>query len=243
MNRTPSNPIEDPNQRRKLAAALLCLVLLSIEATGVYTSSYYNKTPYHTSALKGSEWVHELIKGHPGRIYHELGMRKSVFLKFVEELREAGMTDSRYVLLEEKAAIFLYMSVTGLRIGHVGERFQHAANTISGYFCDVLNTVTSPQFYHKFVCLPRVDDPLSPHISQDPKRYPYFRNCLGALDRTHIDACPAAEDRDSARNRKGRITQNTLAATCLLVPLMSSNIRVPHMLIGSIDVASSDIVP
>jgi hypothetical protein len=51
MNRTPSNPIEDPNQRRKLAAALLCLVLLSIEATGVYTSSYYNKTPYHTSAL------------------------------------------------------------------------------------------------------------------------------------------------------------------------------------------------
>jgi transposase len=74
-------------------------------------------------------------------------MRLNVFLKFVEELREAGMRDSRHVTMEEKAAIFLYMSVTGLRIRHAGERFQRSKDTISKYFLQVLTTVSSNPFY------------------------------------------------------------------------------------------------
>jgi hypothetical protein len=115
-------------------------------------------------------------------------------------------------MVEEQAAIFLYMSVTGLRCRHVGERFQHALGTISGYFVDTLNTVCSPQFYCKYVHLPSSHDDVLHHISGNPKRDPYFKDCLGALDGTYIDACPAAEDRDTARNRKGRVTQNVLAA-------------------------------
>ena len=42
-----------------------------------------------------------------------------------------GHGDSKYVTLEEQLAIFLYTSVTGLSIRHVGERFQRANGTIS----------------------------------------------------------------------------------------------------------------
>ena len=58
-------------------------------------------------------------------------MRLPVFLALVSELRTiCGLEDSRHVTLEQ-LAIFLYMSVTGLSIQQVGERFQHSNETIS----------------------------------------------------------------------------------------------------------------
>ena len=97
----------------------------------LYTSTYYWKQPYHTSKLSGHAWVLELMHGHPDRIRNELGMRLHVFLAFVADLRLYGLRDTRYIAVEEQAAIFLYMCVTGLKIRHVGERFQHANATIS----------------------------------------------------------------------------------------------------------------
>ena len=67
----------------------------------------------------------------PDRIYTELGMRLHVFMAFVLKLQLCGLADSREVLLEEQAAIFLYMCVTGLAVQHLGERFQHTSATIS----------------------------------------------------------------------------------------------------------------
>jgi hypothetical protein len=55
-----------------------------------------------------------------------------VFLTLVHELRVvAGLEDSCHVTLDEQVAIFLYMSVTGLSVQHVGERFQRSNETIS----------------------------------------------------------------------------------------------------------------
>jgi hypothetical protein len=92
---------------------------------------YHMKEPYHTSILSGYAWVQELLHGHPERIRTELGVHKDVFNALIEELRSMGHGDSKYVMLEEQLAIFLYTSVTGLSIRHVGERFQRANGTIS----------------------------------------------------------------------------------------------------------------
>jgi hypothetical protein len=84
-------------------------------ATFLYAQPLYWKQDYHTSALTGEAWVKELILGHPDRIYTELGVRLHVFTAFVAELRICGMSDSRNgITLEEQAAIFLYMCITGL---------------------------------------------------------------------------------------------------------------------------------
>jgi hypothetical protein len=206
------NALDDPETREDLALLLLCLFLICIDANKEELAHIADPQPYHTSALTGAAWVNELVNGHPDRIYHELGMRSEVFLEFVSKLRSVGLGNGRWVMLEEKAGIFLYMSVTGLRIRHVGERFQRSVETVSRAFREVLFAVSSDPFYSQYVHLPTSQDPISPHIRDNPKRYPLFKDCLGALDGTHIDACPAKEDRDTARNRKGRITQNVLAA-------------------------------
>jgi hypothetical protein len=101
------------------------------EAVLEYSSSFYNKQDYHTSALSGHAWVLELLSGHPKRIQCELGVRLHVFQKLLTTLRQQGFQDTREVTLEEQMSIFLYMCVTGLTVRHVGERFQRANNTIT----------------------------------------------------------------------------------------------------------------
>jgi hypothetical protein len=92
---------------------------------------YHMKEPYHTSILSGYAWVQELLHGHPERIRTELGVHKEVFHALIGKLQSMGHGDTKYVKLEEQLAIFLYTSVTGLSIRHVGERFQRANGTIS----------------------------------------------------------------------------------------------------------------
>ncbi|TFK26849.1 hypothetical protein FA15DRAFT_548332, partial [Coprinopsis marcescibilis] len=95
---------------RLLAAAAFLLNVVTV-ATQLYASPLYWKQPYHNSKLSGAEWVDELIKGHPKRIWSELGMRLHMFLIFMHELQVlCNLTDSQNgVTLNEQAAIFLYM--------------------------------------------------------------------------------------------------------------------------------------
>lgn len=70
----------------------------------------------------------------------------------------------------------------------------------------------SPPFYNKYVHLPHEDDPIPSEIRQNPKFYPFFKDALGAIDGTHINCTPSAEQQQAARDRKGALTTNCLAA-------------------------------
>jgi hypothetical protein len=75
-----------------------------------------------------------------------------------------------------------------------------------------LKALSSPPFYTAYVHLPNADAPVPAEIRQNTKWFPYFQMVLGAIDGTHIPCTPSANDRALARNRKGEITQNCLAA-------------------------------
>jgi hypothetical protein len=89
------------------------------------------RIPYHTSALSGAGWVHELLNGHPRRIRVELGIYRSTFTLLVKAMDKLGVQSSRHVSIEEQVSIFLYTAVTGLTCAHVGERFQRSSSTIA----------------------------------------------------------------------------------------------------------------
>lgn len=114
----------------KYMALVISIVLTATNAMLLVLSSN-DPEPYHTSALSGEDWVLELLSGHPERIRCELGVHSEVFVQLVGELRAIGHSNSKFVSLEEQVAIFLYTSVTGLSIRHVGERFQRSNETIS----------------------------------------------------------------------------------------------------------------
>ncbi|CAL8150523.1 unnamed protein product [Prunus armeniaca] len=49
-------------------------------------------------------------------------------------------------------------------------------------------------------------------IRESTRFYPYFKDCIGAIDGTHIPAMMRGRDVSSYRNRHGKISQNVLAA-------------------------------
>ena len=71
--------------------------------------------------------------------------------------------------------------------------------------------VVSPTFYNCYVKLPPTDQ-TPPEIRDDPKLYPFFKDCRGAIDGTHIEAFVPDEAMARYRNRKGYLSQNVLAA-------------------------------
>lgn len=80
------------------------------------------------------------------------------------------------------------------------------------YFKQMLKFFSSPPFYTDYVRLPDVNDPIPPEIRQNPKFFPFFKDALGAIDGTHINCTPTAEQRQAIRDRKGALTTNCLAA-------------------------------
>ena len=70
---------------------------------------------------------------------------------------------------------------------------------------------SSPPFYTTYVRLPTAEDPVPPRIADDPRFFPFLKDTVGAIDGTHISVTPSAEERQTARDRKGGISQNCLA--------------------------------
>lgn len=49
-------------------------------------------------------------------------------------------------------------------------------------------------------------------IRQNPKLYPFFKDCIGAVDGSHYESCPPGHLTEVFRNRKGVVTTNVMAA-------------------------------
>ncbi|TFK17249.1 hypothetical protein FA15DRAFT_551557, partial [Coprinopsis marcescibilis] len=92
--------------------------------------------------------------------------------------------------------------VTGMSLCHDGERFQCSNETVSRYFCTVLDAVSTGPFYAKYVWLPNASDSIPDFIANSTKFFPFFQHALGAMDSTHINCCPSSLQRAAARNRK-----------------------------------------
>ena len=112
--------------------------------------------------------------------------------------------------VEEQEQVMMFMAIVGHGYSNrqVQERYQHSGETVSRYFKCVLDACL--HLYREFVCQPASVTPL--YILGNPKFYPYFENCIGAIDGSHIDAFVKEEEAFRFRNRKGTLTQNVLAA-------------------------------
>jgi hypothetical protein len=53
---------------------------------------------------------------------------------------------------------------------------------------------------------PAVDYPAHPRLRNDPKMWPYFKDCIGAVDGFHIHAHIPYSEQGPWRNRKGFIS-------------------------------------
>jgi hypothetical protein len=126
----PIRPVAySPHNLAILQAAAMLTIFLYYEMVEYVTGCC--PTPYHTSSLSGSDWVQELLSGHPECIWTELGVHQGTFILLIKSLQMLGLQSLCHVSIEEQLSIFLYTMVTGLPCTHVGECFQQSSDTIT----------------------------------------------------------------------------------------------------------------
>ena len=133
-----------------------------------------------------------------------------VFKKLVAILKdERFLKPSDLVSVEQQVLIFLYIAGNNASNRMAQERFQHSGETVSRHFHAVLKALV--KLSGRYIHLPN-QTVIPPEIISNAKFYPYFKNCLGAIDGTHIPATVRTEEQAAFRNRKGVLSQNVLAA-------------------------------
>ena len=165
--------------------------------------------PQHNSVLTGQINLQELLLTEStARFKNVTRMDRFTFQSLLLLLEtHGGLSDSKYVSAGEKILSFILVP-TGNSNREINERWQHSGSTISLLVHEVAETFKRCQQY--FWCPVKRDGPTQPEIAQNPKFGPYFANCIGALDGTHIPAIvPSAEQRPF-RNRTKQVSQNIL---------------------------------
>ncbi|OIT28137.1 hypothetical protein A4A49_59151, partial [Nicotiana attenuata] len=182
-----------------------CVLLVSI--IGKYLGIGPKERVYR-SILTRADFIKDLIEGHFRGCYDLLRMNVGCFLQLADEMKTRGLlTDSRTIKVEEQMAIFVFTLAHNERNIVVQNRFQHSGETISRYFNKCLKACLRLGKYY----VKQAGKGVPQEISSNPLFYPWFKDCIGAIDGTHIPAFVSMEDQPRYRNRKGVLSQNILA--------------------------------
>ncbi|KAG8363101.1 hypothetical protein BUALT_BualtUnG0004500 [Buddleja alternifolia] len=175
-----------------------------------YERLYLLKTPCRNSKMSGHAYVMELMNANPTRCYDMFRMKPDVFITFNNTLMEnCGLKHSRYLSAYEQVAIFLHIIAHGITSRVAAEKFQHSGETISKVFHRVLKAIC--KLGVEIIAPPNFDE-VPPEILHNPKYYPFFKDCIGAIDGTHIEACIPIPQQIPYRGKKVEPTQNVIAA-------------------------------
>ncbi|KAL5728327.1 hypothetical protein ACHQM5_001425 [Ranunculus cassubicifolius] len=120
------------------------------------------------------------------------------------------LVDTRNVKIEEQVAEFLHTVGHNIKNRVINHSFMRSGETISRYFHTVLKAVLSLQ--NDLMKQPTSDDLTPPKIQNNRRFSPWFKNCVGAIDGTHIRVSVPESIRNRFRGRKVFPTQNVLAA-------------------------------
>ncbi|XP_070022218.1 uncharacterized protein [Nicotiana sylvestris] len=165
------------------------------------------KERVHRSILTEAKFIKDLIEGHSRECYDLLCMNVGCFLQLADEMKTRGLLiDSRTVRVEEQLAIFLFTLAHNKRNRVIQNRFQHSGETISHYFNKCLKVCLRLEKYY----VKQAGKDVPQEISSNPLFYPWFKDCIGAIDETHIPVLVSMEDQSRYRNRKGILSQNVL---------------------------------
>ncbi|KAJ0965322.1 hypothetical protein J5N97_026460 [Dioscorea zingiberensis] len=136
-------------------------------------------------------------------------MEPHIFRALVDRLRERSLLhNSKRTTVEEQVAMFMYTLAHNASNRDVQERFQHSAETVSRYFGKVLKAVN--RLAREYIQPPSTIT--SPVIQDSRKFFPYFKDCVGAIDGTHIPITISLALQDPYRNRKQTLSQNVMVA-------------------------------
>ncbi|GLT83173.1 hypothetical protein SLE2022_014780 [Rubroshorea leprosula] len=139
-----------------------------------------------------------------------IGTGPRAFLQFCDILeREGGLQPTRRATIEEQVAKTLYILAKNAKNRSIQFWFRRSGETTSRHFHSVLRAIIAVE--EKFIKQPDGSQ-IPVEIMSSSRFYPYFKDCVGAIDGTHIRVKVSPLDAPKYRGRKEYPTQNVLAA-------------------------------
>ncbi|XP_072151850.1 protein ALP1-like [Setaria viridis] len=138
-----------------------------------------------------------------------LRLNRAKFFRFCNLFRDRGLLeDTIHCCVEQQVVMFLNTVGHNLRNRVVGTNFDRSGETVSRYFNRVLRAVG--ELRGELIRPPPLETPTK--IQGNHKWDPYFKDCNGAIDGTHVRASVPKDMELSFRGRKSYASQNVMAA-------------------------------
>ncbi|WCJ38260.1 hypothetical protein M5689_019332 [Euphorbia peplus] len=156
--------------------------------------------------------MQELLNGHEKRCFNMFRMTQSMFRQLCKDLEHKyNLFPSDRMSVLEKVGIFVWILSKGASNRDAQERFQYSGETVSRIFKEVLDAMDGLSRDKLRPRDPEFSD-IPSQIANDTRYMPHFKDCIGAIDGTHIEVIIAEEDQLRYRGRKGTPTINVMAA-------------------------------
>ncbi|XP_048605867.1 uncharacterized protein LOC125583276 [Brassica napus] len=186
-----------------------------------------NKELVRTNRGGGWRRVQRFMNESEVQCYDILRMNQSTFNSLCKLLSEKyQLVESVHVYLEESVAMFLEMVGQDLTVRALAERYQHSSGTVKRKLDEVLSSLLK---LAADIVKPGRDEfaSVSPILVDDPQYYPFFKDCIGALDGTHMPVRPPSVNVEPFRGRKGEPTMNVLAICNFSMKFIYAYVGVP----------------
>ncbi|CAH9134645.1 unnamed protein product [Cuscuta epithymum] len=179
--------------------------------SAIYYNNYLQKRPCYDRNYSGWAFIMSILNGHEKRCHNNFRMHKEVFFGLCAQLvNNYGLKPNRSVTVEEQVATFMMVVGTNEGNRQLQEMFQRSGFTISRSFHNVLKACTKMSIDW---VRPFSDNASThPHIQGNPRYWPHFKDCIGAIDGTHIKAKIPLDKQVPFIGRKGFTSQNVMVA-------------------------------
>ncbi|XP_003572253.1 protein ALP1-like [Brachypodium distachyon] len=187
-------------------------VMSSAAATiaGKYCEIWVMKAEPRKSILSGFGWLQETIDT-PGETYAMLRMNVRVFFSLHDMLVSRYDLQATFAISSyESLAIFLWILGGCESNRRTQNRFKHSGDTIHHKFHEVLLCVIKMAAHYLKPKDPNFHS-VHPTIRNDRMAFPHLKDCIGAIDGTHIRASIPADKKIRYVGRSDTTTQNVLA--------------------------------
>ncbi|XP_062074948.1 protein ALP1-like [Humulus lupulus] len=161
--------------------------------------------------MSGCQYLLELLNEHPDRLFYTIRMDINTFRSLCRRLVEMEVIEhDRVISVEEAVVMFLWIVTHNQRVRTVAERYQHSRETVCRQFGRVLDALC---YLGNEVIRPLDFNTVQAEIQNNSKYFPWFKDCVGAIDGTHVSAVAPTLNQLAFRGRKVDVTQNVMA-TC-----------------------------